>query len=139
MLTEVAPEDGAEPLALATSDPPRSILRGPSFNFEVSQTGRRAVSRAAIKRAQELDLALAIPLATTEDLTGAILVGPRTDGRLHTRDDEILLETLAAQTTVALENARAMDAVKELEKRLRAENVYLREEIDFAAVPIACW
>ncbi len=132
-LLEVAPEEGAESLRLAMSDPLRSGLRRQSCNFEVASAGRRAPSRSAMKRASELGIALAIPLAATGEFTGSILVGPRTDGRLHTRDDEILLETLAAQTTVALENARAWESVRELERRLRAENFYLREEIDLAA------
>lgn len=131
-LVEVAPRGGAEALELLTSDPLRSALRGQSVNFEVGQGGRRSVSKSATKRAHELGIALGIPLSTTTDVMGSLLVGPRSDGRLHTRDDEILLETLAAQTTIALENARAWESVKALEDRLRAENVYLREEIDLA-------
>lgn len=132
-LVEVAPKEGSDALALPTSDPLRSALRGQSVSFEVAAGGRRAISKSAMKRAHELEIALSIPLTTTSDVTGSLLVGPRSDGRLHTRDDEILLETLAAQTTIALENARAWESVKELEDRLRAENVYLREEIDLAA------
>ena len=63
---------------------------------------------------------------------GGLLLGPRTDGRPYTREDELLLETLAAQTSVALENARAWEEVRRLEQRLAAENLYLREEVQHA-------
>ena len=43
-----------------------------------------------------------------------------------------MLETLAAQTAVALENARAWEEVRRLEQRLAAENLYLREEVQLA-------
>ena len=76
-------------------------------------------SKAALQRAAELGVALAVPLPPAEGAIGGLLVGARTDARLHTRDDEILLETLAAQTAVALEHARAWEAVQALERRLR--------------------
>ena len=131
-LVELAPSAG-EPLELATSDPVRGTLRSGSFNFQVPRSGRRAAPRAAMNRAEELGVSLAVPLVAKDGVAGSILVGPRTDGRLHTRDDEMLLETLAAQAAIALENARAWESVQELERQLRAENVYLREEIDLAA------
>jgi transcriptional regulator with GAF, ATPase, and Fis domain len=48
------------------------------------------------------------------------------------REDERVLEALAAQTAVALDNARAWDEVRRLEQRLAAENLYLREEVQLA-------
>ncbi len=130
-LDEIAPE--GEPIRLDTSDPLRpAIRRAQSLRFQVPTTGRRGPSKSAIRRAAELDAAILVPLPPNEARSGALLAGERTDGRLYTGDDEMLLETLAAQTSVALENAHAWESVQELQAKLRAENVYLREEIDLA-------
>lgn len=131
VLEELSPVRGMDPVVLPGSDPLYALVRRPtSTNFQVSQKGRRAPAKSAMARADEIGVALSVPLPPNESRVGALLIGPRTDGRLHTRDDEVLLETLAAQTATALENARAWSAVEDLERQLRAENVYLREEID---------
>ncbi|MDG2306599.1 MAG: sigma 54-interacting transcriptional regulator [Candidatus Binatia bacterium] len=132
-LKELSPLPGSEAIVLPSSDPLHALIRrGTSTNFQTPRPGRRAPAKSAATRAEELSIALSVPLPPNESRVGALLLGTRTDGRLHTRDDEILLETLAAQTVAALENARAWSAVQDLEKKLRAENVYLREEIDLA-------
>lgn len=130
-LEELSPERGTDPIVLPGSDALYALVRRPrSTNFQVAQKGRRAPAKSALARAEELGVTLSVPLPPNESQVGALLIGPRTDGRLHTRDDEVLLETLAAQTAAALESARAWSAVEDLERQLRAENVYLREEID---------
>ncbi len=130
-LTELSPARGTDPIVLPGSDSLYALIRrGNSTNFQVPRKGRRAPAKSAVARAEELGIALSVPLPPNESRVGAMLLGTRTDGRLHTRDDEILLETLAAQTAAALENARAWSAVENLESQLRAENIYLREEID---------
>ena len=88
--------------------------------------------RPAAERARALGVHLVAPLPPTATHVGGFLLGARTDGRLYTREDERLLETLAAQTSVALENARAWEEVRRLEQRLAAENLYLREEVQQA-------
>lgn len=133
VLEEVEPAEAAQPTSLPTSDPFRpAIRRGQSVRFQAPMGGRRGPSKAAVRRASELGVAILVPLPPSEAQSGALLVGDRTDGRLYTGDDEMLLETLAAQVTVALENAQAWQSVRALEEKLRAENVYLREEIDLA-------
>ena len=78
---------------------------------------------------KESALALAVPLPAGEGFRGGLFLGPRTDERLYTSDDEQLLETLALQSSSALANARAWDEVNELRARLEEENVTLRREI----------
>jgi formate hydrogenlyase transcriptional activator len=77
-------------------------------------------------------VSLTVPLPSTATHVGGLLLGPRSDARPYTREDERVLETLAAQTAVALDNARAWDEVRRLEQRLAAENLYLREEVQLA-------
>lgn len=132
-LEEISPPPGIVPTTLETSDPLRpAIRRGHSVRFQVPAAGRRGPSKAALRRAEELDAALMVPLPPNDARSGALLLGERTDGRLYTGDDEMLLETLAAQTTIALENANSWESVQELQNKLHAENIYLREEIDLA-------
>lgn len=132
-LEEISPPPGVEPTTLETSDPLHpAVRRGHSVRFQAPVAGRRGPSKAGIRRAEELDAALMVPLPPNDERIGALLLAKRTDGRLYTGDDEMLLETLAAQTTIALENAKSWESVQELQSKLHAENVYLREEIDLA-------
>ncbi len=128
-LREVAPRAGSEAVALGAGDPLAALLaRGAPVRFD----GRTAAPRAAVERAGTLGVHLIVPLPAAGEHVGGLLLGARTDKRPYTRDDERLLETLAAQTAVALDNARAWDEVRRLEQRLAAENLYLREEVELA-------
>src|SRR5262249_2971350 len=80
--------------------------------------GNGAAMRSAAERARQLGVHLVAPLPPTASHVGGFLLAARTDGRLYTREDERLLETLAAQTVVALDNARAWEEVRRLEQRL---------------------
>jgi transcriptional regulator with GAF, ATPase, and Fis domain len=129
-LREVAPRDGSEALVLEPGDPLAGLLaRGVPVRFD----GRTApAAKATMERARALGVHLIVPLPATATHGGGLLLGARTDGHPYTRDDERLLETLAAQTAVALDNARAWDEVRRLEQRLAAENLYLRHEVELA-------
>src|SRR4029453_12523876 len=95
--------------------------------------GRTApAARAVTDRARALGVHLVVPLPSSATHVGGIFLGARSDGQPYTRDDERLLETLAAQTAVALDNAHAWEEVRRLEQRLAAENLYLREEVELA-------
>ncbi len=128
-LREAAPQS-RDALVLERGDALAGVLAaGAPARFEARTS---ATDRAAADRAQVLGVHLAVPLPPTATHVGGLLLGARTDGRPYTRDDERLLETLAAQTSVALENARAWEEVRRLEQRLAAENLYLREEVELA-------
>ena len=109
-LDEIAPFAHQTPVALSPTDPLRVAMRQKRvLSFEEPHpAGRAAPSRAAVARAEVLGIAAVVPLTAGDALEGALLVGPRRDGRLYTRDDVLLLETLAAQSSVAIENARAL-------------------------------
>src|SRR5262249_60246220 len=77
--------------------------------------------------------ALVVPFPERPELSGALVVAPRQSGTSYSRDDRALLETLAAQASVAITNARAWAEIELLERRAREENAYLRE----AALPAA--
>jgi transcriptional regulator with GAF, ATPase, and Fis domain len=88
------------------------------------------VPRALAAALEKLGAVLLVPLPAEHGLTGAFLLGPRSDGRPYDADDRRLLETLAAQSAVAIENARAWQEVRSLEQRLSRENLYLREQLE---------
>ncbi len=124
-LREAAPRGAG--LVLEPSDPLTALLaRGAPVRFDGRMT---PAARPATGRARALGVHLVVPLPPTATHVGGLLLGPRTDGRPYTRDDERLLETLGAQTAVALDNAHAWEEVRRLEQRLAAENLYLREEV----------
>ncbi len=119
-----------EPLVLTPADPLSVALRRGQLVQPAGgrTTQKPAPSRAAIHRASELGIALAVPLPMGAGQSGALLLGPRRDGRLYTSDDHLQIETLAGQAATALENGRAWLEIQALERRLRAENLYLRQE-----------
>ena len=123
-----------EPLVTLAPDDPlhRLTSRGSSVRFDRLEARRRGGTDPVVRRAAMLAASVLVPLRAKAPVAAALLVGQRGDGRPYTRDDEILLETLAAQAAAALDNARAWDTVRALERRLQAENVYLREEVTLA-------
>jgi transcriptional regulator with GAF, ATPase, and Fis domain len=132
-------EAGAEPspLALAPADPlyvavrrGRQVLAG-----DPAPGGRAGPSRAAVQRLATLGAALAVPLPASSERIGMLLLSARRDGRPYTREDAALVATLAGQVAVALDDARALEALEELQRRLSAENLYLREEAGLVPGP----
>src|SRR5262249_56778644 len=69
--------------------------------------------------------ALVVPFPERPELHGALLLEPRA----CSRDDRLLLETLAAQAALAIGNARAWAEIAMRERRACEENAYLREAI----------
>ncbi|MFP6639397.1 MAG: sigma 54-interacting transcriptional regulator, partial [Myxococcota bacterium] len=129
----------SEPLRVAGGHPlPAALLASSDIRTFLTSDGvadcddRSSVSPElmAVKLVlAEHGLWLALPLPVGEDFRGGLFLGPRSDERLYTSDEEHLLESLAVQSSSALANARAWDEVNELRTRLEEENVTLRREI----------
>ena len=89
------------------------------------------VRHAAGCEAAALDAALVIPLALGGELLGAFALGRPRSGRSFSRDDVELLHTLAAQTAIAVANARSYRALKranaELEQKVDTRTAALAE------------
>ena len=135
-LAEIAPSGPAPPgtaeAARETSGPvvPTSALHafarsGGTLALDLDRDAARGL--ASEMEARGARVAVALPPGS--GATGLLLVGRRADERLYTSDDAILLETLAGQLAVALENARAWTVVRSLERKLAEENHYLRQEL----------
>jgi formate hydrogenlyase transcriptional activator len=125
-------ESGAdEPGALASFPPESAVAAAVSLGGVADLADPNApVPRALRSEMEALGAVLLVPLPAEHGIAGAFLLGARRDGRAYGADDRRLLETLAAQSAVAIENARAWEEVRSLERRLSQENVYLREQLE---------
>jgi transcriptional regulator with GAF, ATPase, and Fis domain len=124
-------EIGGELDAASTQPPDSAIAAAVALGGVADLAGAATrVPRALRAELEALGVELLVPLPAEHGVTGAFLLGPRSDGRGYGTDDRRLLETLAAQSAVALENAHAWREVRALEQRLARENVYLREQLE---------
>jgi formate hydrogenlyase transcriptional activator len=69
-----------------------------------------------------------IPLMTQKDVYGVLNVGSRAQNAFSREDNE-LLNQVAAQLAISLENARAYQEIRQLKERLEEEKLYLEGEI----------
>jgi formate hydrogenlyase transcriptional activator len=69
-----------------------------------------------------------VPLLTTSGPLGALNVGSKRD-KAFTAEDEEILNQIAAQLAIALDNARAYREIRALKDRLAEEKLYLEDEI----------
>jgi len=67
---------------------------------------------------RELDISLALPLKVEEKEIGIFLIGPKASGEVYSAQDLELIEILAPQLAVALQNAESLVEIKEFSKKL---------------------
>src|SRR5690606_32965019 len=67
-----------------------------------------------------LEIELLVPILFGVDLLGVIAVGRKLSGERLTADDRELLRTLANQSSIAIENAKAFDEIAKLNESLEA-------------------
>jgi len=65
-----------------------------------------------------LDAQIALPMFFEHRLNGFIVLGEKKSGDMYSREDLDLLETLAGQSALAIENARSYRQIEELNKNL---------------------
>jgi len=80
-----------------------------------------------------LEAEIALPMIFKESLSGFLVLGEKLSGDLFTTEDLDLLETLASQSALAVENARVyteiQDLNKDLEKKVTARTRDLQEAL----------
>ena len=69
-----------------------------------------------------------VPLMTSKGAVGALNIGSKQDHAFSPQDHE-LLNQVAAQLAIALENAQAYREISDLKNRLEEEKLYLESEI----------
>ena len=108
---------------------PRPVVK--TFLLQWTETGQ--VNRDIIDEMDALGAAVILPLTFSGTLTGFIAMGEKLSEDLFSREDMNLLETLAHQTALAIENARSYQAVislnETLEKKVRERTQALEQAL----------
>src|SRR5690606_19271549 len=87
---------------------------------EVEEEPDARLREACLEVFDQLDVALLVPVLFGVDLLGVIAVGRKASGERFGPDDRQLLLTLANQSSIAIENARAFDEIAKLNETLEA-------------------
>jgi class 3 adenylate cyclase len=119
-VVETAPENTN--LILSTDDPMMrklAELKKEVTRYDIQEDPFFEDEREACEQAFErLGATLMVPLIYEERLTGVISLGQKKSGKFYRREDINLLNTLAGQGALAVENARMVEEIVE-EERMR--------------------
>jgi sigma-B regulation protein RsbU (phosphoserine phosphatase) len=85
---------------------------------------------------EQLGATLLIPLIYEDRLTGMISLGQKKSGKFYRREDINLLNTLANQGAVAIENARMVEEV--IEKERMEEELNIARDLQVSMLPSEC-
>jgi GAF domain-containing protein len=88
------------------------------------------------KAFDRLGATLLIPLIYEDELTGLISLGRKKSGKFYRREDINLLNTLANQGAVAIQNARMVEEV--VEKERMEEELSIARDLQISMLPAAC-
>jgi phosphoserine phosphatase RsbU/P len=121
---QFAPDAGTVKQLLAERQPARVYMDDPN-SWVNSETEISADERA---RLLQLHAELLLPLSTRDKLLGFISLGQKLSEEPYSRSDLRLLQSVAAQTGMALENARLTDAMA----REMVQREKLNREIEIA-------
>jgi signal transduction histidine kinase len=130
-LTHAAGETPAIEVYPDGRDEPRLEAVGRAFDSRSVATseddlaGRDDEGAAASLR--EIGGTIAVPMRLSGSLTGMVVVGGRRAGGYFRGDDVDLLETVADQLAVALDNARSYRTIDALNRNLALKNIALEE------------
>lgn len=74
---------------------------------------------------RQYDAAIAIPLKTEKEVVGVLLLGEKSSGDMYSQQDLAVLEIIAPEISVAIENAKSYEEINRF-------NVTLRQEVKHA-------
>jgi class 3 adenylate cyclase len=108
-------DEGLRRLAVASNDPFLDLLRGTReliTRYDLEEDPRYASARELyLSGLQHLEASVAIPFFHQGEVTGAVVLGQKKSGHFYSRDDIDLVQTMANQAAVAIQNARAHEEV----------------------------
>lgn len=84
----------------------------------------------------QLEATLIVPLIYEDRLTGLISLGQKKSGKFYRREDINLLNTLANQSAVAIENALMIEEV--IEKERMEEELSIARDLQVSMLPAEC-
>ena len=102
--------------------------RGAPTVFRLSDLEGRGLDSAPVMRGYGLESVCCVPLVTQRGKLGTLYVG-RATAEAFTEDDVMLLGETSAQIAIAVENARAYEAMAQLNAQLTDEKQYLEREL----------
>ena len=106
----------------------------PVLRDDLDINPRYELEKAELQAAFErCDSALMFPLRYKEELRGVISLGRKKSGKIFTPEDLDLLQTLANQTAIALENARLF--LENIEKGRMEEELKIAHDIQMSMLP----
>lgn len=76
----------------------------------------------------ELGMELYVPIHNSDDLDGIIALGPKKSGMAYRPNELELIQVLAEQTVIALQNARLYSELNSQNERIRSLNTDLRQQ-----------
>ena len=85
---------------------------------------------------EQLEATLIVPLIYEDKLTGLISLGEKKSGKFYRKEDINLLNTLANQGAVAIENARMIEEV--IEKERMEEELSIARDLQTSMLPAKC-
>ena len=86
----------------------------------LDKTNQPAVQKI-LSEMHGLEAEVILPMIFKNRLNGFILLGEKLSGDLFSKEDLDLLETLASQTALAIENARSYEKIEDLNKNLESK------------------
>lgn len=104
-------------------------LRQPLLQYELD-FGRdfQALTTLERKWLAEQSMEVYVPISTASELTGLIALGPKNSGRTYRPTELELVQIMADQTVVALQNARLYSELNAQNEKVRLLNVDLRRQ-----------
>jgi len=117
--------------ALATGYPAPLEVSAPEASpvvAELQRTREAVAAKGSLDGLEPLHPELLLPLASRKELLGFISLGPKKSEEAYSPSDVNLLRTVAAQTGLALENARLSEAIA----HETAQRELLNREIEIA-------
>jgi serine phosphatase RsbU (regulator of sigma subunit) len=85
---------------------------------------------------EQLDASLIVPLIHEKNLIGMICLGRKKSGKFYRREDVNLLNILANQGAVAIENALMLEEV--IEKERMEEELNIAKDLQVSMLPLEC-
>ena len=106
----------------------QAFLEGKSKTLTRDDLARHSSSIATRVLGAGIRTVRCMPLLTSKGALGTLNVGSKKDKAFSVQDEEILNQ-IAAQLAIALDNARAYREIRALKDRLAEEKLYLEDEI----------
>jgi signal transduction histidine kinase len=104
-------------------------LRQPLLQYELDFSREfQALSERERKWLAEQSMEVYVPISTAAELTGLIALGPKSSGRTYRPTELELVQIMADQTVVALQNARLYSELNAQNEKVRLLNVDLRRQ-----------